>query len=149
VPYGGGGAPPFADPCARLATWLHVPGNGGDRQGAALYTRERAAPHRPFTLPEWIRGGVSYKDRTSHPKFKAKVASSSLLLAASFDITCSLGDGLCFVMASGTLAVSPASRYTCWATYGTCHCMDLPLVISTPLVQTARPRGGGCRLLSG
>jgi hypothetical protein len=44
VPYGGVGHR-LAGPCARLATWMHVPGNGGDRQGAALCQGgRRAAP---------------------------------------------------------------------------------------------------------
>jgi hypothetical protein len=45
--------------------------------------RPRVAPHRPLLLAEWVRGGVSYKDRTTHPKYEARVGSWSLLLAAS------------------------------------------------------------------
>ena len=31
-----------------------------------------AAPHRPLLLAEWVRGGEIHKDRTTHPKFKAR-----------------------------------------------------------------------------
>jgi hypothetical protein len=83
VPYGGVGHR-LADPCARLATWLHVAAKEGDRQGGAPRSaRQRVAPHRPLLLADRVRGGEIHKDRTTHPKFKAKVGSSSLLVAAS------------------------------------------------------------------
>jgi hypothetical protein len=45
VPYGGVGHR-LAGPCARLATWLHVPGKEGDRQGAPLSQQSDWAPRR-------------------------------------------------------------------------------------------------------
>jgi hypothetical protein len=64
----------LADLCARLATWLHVPAKEGETGRAPRSARQRVAPHRPLLLGQWVRGGVSYKDRTTHPKFKAKLA---------------------------------------------------------------------------
>jgi hypothetical protein len=49
------------------------------RSGVGLAPRPQAR-HMPAAA---LILYVSYKDRTTHPKFKAKVASSSLLLAAS------------------------------------------------------------------
>jgi hypothetical protein len=78
VPHGGVGHR-LADLCARLATWLHVPAKEGDRQGASLHHTAR----RPLLLAEWVGGGEIHKNRAPHPKYEAKVGSSSLLVAVS------------------------------------------------------------------
>jgi hypothetical protein len=62
------------------------------------------------------------------------------LLSGSWAPLC---DGL------GYSGSEPGKLITCWATYGTCHCMGLHLVISAPLVEAATPRDGGQELGAG
>jgi hypothetical protein len=103
----------------------------------------------PIPAPDWQLGCCMYQYQVSRREtgrqgasLKARVGSSSLLLAANCDILLSristpLCDGL------GYSVSEPGKLITCWATYDTCHCMDPHLAISTPLVEAATPRGGG------
>jgi hypothetical protein len=73
---GWGTALPVSAPGWQLGCMYQVRRETGRAPRSA---RQRVAPHRrPLLLPEWVRGGVSYKDRTTHPKFKARAGSSSL-----------------------------------------------------------------------
>ena len=81
MPHGGVGHR-LADLCARLATWLHAPAKESGERGPRS-VGPSAAPHRPLLLPQWPWGGEIHKATTTHPKYKARVGSWSLLVAAS------------------------------------------------------------------
>ena len=141
MPHGGVGHR-LADLCARLATWLHVAAKEGDRQGASPdQTRRRAAPAASLSR-KWVRGGaLAAKTEQLTQNSKLELANRHFYLLPArhnllFGSCAPLCDGL------GYSGSELGKLITCWATYGTCHCMNLHLVISTPLVETATPRNG-------
>jgi hypothetical protein len=118
--------------------------------GGALPPREGVAPHRPFLSPGWPGGELAAKTEhlTQYSKLELAVRHFYLLLTANNLLSGNLTplcDGL------GYSGSEPGKLIICWATYGygTCHCMNSHVVISTPLVEAAKPRGGGQELRAG
>ena len=147
MPHGGVGHR-LADLCARLATWLHVPAKEGDRQGASLHQAARRAAPAASTR-RMALGERNPQSHNNSPKIRSYLLAVRhfYLLPARHNLlfrSCApLCDGL------GHSGSELGKLITCWATYGTCHCMNLHLVISTPLVETAIPHDGGQELGDG
>ena len=88
MPHGGVGHR-LADLCARLATWLHVAGKEGDRQGASLAQGERrAAP--AASLTRRALGGRNPQRQNNSPKIRSKSRQLVTFTCCQFDIACFL-----------------------------------------------------------
>jgi hypothetical protein len=88
VPHGGVGHR-LADLCARLATWLHVAGKEGDRQGASLDQIARRAAPAP-SLRRSALGGRNPQSHNNSPKIRSKSRQLVTFTCCQFDIACFL-----------------------------------------------------------
>jgi hypothetical protein len=132
----------LADPCARLATWLHAPGNGGDRQGASLTQGgRRAAPAASITRMAWGGGGLATKTKklTQYSKHFGSSLGSPVLLTCDMvrsEYGVSANDGL------GYFGSEPSKLIYLVGDLRHAAFINPHWRISRPLVETTRPRDG-------